>query len=308
MTSSSWLWRNTERDADSGIDVGVRHILVLDMFHLLPTCHLAPYDIYYVIWIDADWAVFSLYNLQRKILRILYEGTDYQLKYTGSIRVRYCRKLFAGPCYCIEWSSWVVLQVNVPEEEKHDGVLLFEGSPDGSDEVDAKLFRPSGYWADRGGLVIEVFVVVFQFGCIASLGYSLTHPCSVTCLLAALLVWLFWCRSWYIGRMSWSVANSERSGAVDGGIVSAHIWTICHERLSIWLGDLCCQNGQVWRWLEWSLTGSWYLVTGGSISAPPEHVLWHRGWHGSIWEFRYMCVDDRRDWHALGESWKSIFQ
>ena len=35
--------------------------------------------------------------------------------------------------------------VNVPEEEKHDGVLLFEGSPDGSDEVDAKLFRPSGY-------------------------------------------------------------------------------------------------------------------------------------------------------------------
>ena len=35
--------------------------------------------------------------------------------------------------------------VNVPEEEKHDGVVLFEGSPDGSDEVDAKLFRPLGY-------------------------------------------------------------------------------------------------------------------------------------------------------------------
>ena len=38
--------------------------------------------------------------------------------------------------------------VNVPEEEKHDGVLLFEGSPDGSNEVDAKLFRPLGYGAD----------------------------------------------------------------------------------------------------------------------------------------------------------------
>ena len=36
--------------------------------------------------------------------------------------------------------------------------------------------------------LIGVFVVVFQLGCIASLGYSLTHPCSVTCLLAALLV------------------------------------------------------------------------------------------------------------------------
>ena len=36
------------------IDVGVRHILVLDTFLLLPTCHLEPYDIYYVIWIDAD--------------------------------------------------------------------------------------------------------------------------------------------------------------------------------------------------------------------------------------------------------------
>ena len=35
--------------------------------------------------------------------------------------------------------------VNVPEEEKHDGGVLFEGSPDGSDEVDAKLFRPLGY-------------------------------------------------------------------------------------------------------------------------------------------------------------------
>ena len=35
--------------------------------------------------------------------------------------------------------------VNVTEEEKHDGVLLFEGSPDGSNEVDAKLFRPLGY-------------------------------------------------------------------------------------------------------------------------------------------------------------------
>ena len=57
--------------------------------------------------------------------------------------------------------------MNVPEEEKHDGVLLFGGSPDGSDKVDAKLF---------------------QLGCAASLGYSLTHPFSVTCLLAALLV------------------------------------------------------------------------------------------------------------------------
>ena len=37
--------------------------------------------------------------------------------------------------------------VKDPEEEKHDGVLLFEGSPDGSDEVDTKLFRPLGYWA-----------------------------------------------------------------------------------------------------------------------------------------------------------------
>ena len=35
--------------------------------------------------------------------------------------------------------------VNVTEEEKHDGVLLFEGSPDGSNEVDTKLFRPLGY-------------------------------------------------------------------------------------------------------------------------------------------------------------------
>ena len=35
--------------------------------------------------------------------------------------------------------------VNVPEEEKHDGGVLFEGSPDGSDEVDVKLFRPLGY-------------------------------------------------------------------------------------------------------------------------------------------------------------------
>ena len=34
---------------------------------------------------------------------------------------------------------------NVPEEEKHDGVVLFEGSPDGSDEVDAKMYRPIGY-------------------------------------------------------------------------------------------------------------------------------------------------------------------
>ena len=37
-----------------GVDVGVRHILVLDTFLLLPTCYLEPYDIYYVIWIHAD--------------------------------------------------------------------------------------------------------------------------------------------------------------------------------------------------------------------------------------------------------------
>ena len=35
--------------------------------------------------------------------------------------------------------------VKAPEEEKHDGVLLFEGSPDGSDKVDTKFFRPLGY-------------------------------------------------------------------------------------------------------------------------------------------------------------------
>ena len=52
--------------------------------------------------------------------------------------------------------------VNVPEEEKHDGVVLFEGSPDGSDEVDTKSYRPIGYCAARGVLVIELFVVVFS--------------------------------------------------------------------------------------------------------------------------------------------------
>ena len=71
--------------------------------------------------------------------------------------------------------------MNVPEEEKHDGGVLFEGSPDGSDEVDAKLFRPLGYWVGRGGLVIEVFVVVFP------LAVSLVHPLVYS--LAHLLVY-----------------------------------------------------------------------------------------------------------------------
>ena len=39
--------------------------------------------------------------------------------------------------------------------------------------------------------------------------------------------------------------HSERSGAVDGGIASAHTWTLCQTRSSVCLEDLCSQNGQV---------------------------------------------------------------
>ena len=35
--------------------------------------------------------------------------------------------------------------VNMPEEEKHDGVVFFEGSPDGNDETDTSPYRPIGY-------------------------------------------------------------------------------------------------------------------------------------------------------------------
>ena len=34
------------------------------------------------------------------------------------------------------------LNVNMFEDEKHDGVVLFGGSSDGSDGVDTKLYRP----------------------------------------------------------------------------------------------------------------------------------------------------------------------
>ena len=76
-----------------GIDVGVRHILVLDTFLLLPTCHLEPYDIYYVIWIHADWAVFSFYDLvQRMILRMLSRSdglsAEVHWKHTNAISCR----------------------------------------------------------------------------------------------------------------------------------------------------------------------------------------------------------------------------
>ena len=92
-TSGSWLLRHSERDIDSGIDDGVRHILVLDTFLLLPTCYLEPYDIYYVIWIHADWAVFSLYDLvQRMILRMLSRSdglsAEVHWKHTNAISCR----------------------------------------------------------------------------------------------------------------------------------------------------------------------------------------------------------------------------
>ena len=107
-TSGSWLLRHSERDIDSGIDVGVRHILVLDTFLLLPTCHLEPYDIYYVIRIDADWAVFSLYDLvQRMILRILSRRDGL----SAEVHWKHTNTLFpAGPCYYLEWSKWVVVE------------------------------------------------------------------------------------------------------------------------------------------------------------------------------------------------------
>ena len=41
------------------------------------------------------------------------------------------------------------LNVNMFEDEKHDGVVLFGGSPDGSDGVDTKLYRPSGLSCSR---------------------------------------------------------------------------------------------------------------------------------------------------------------
>ena len=66
--------------------------------------------------------------------------------------------------------------VNMLEDEKHDGVVLFGGSPVGSDGVDAKLYRPTV----RGVLMIETFVVVFP------LVVPLVHP--VTHSLGQLLV------------------------------------------------------------------------------------------------------------------------
>ena len=59
--------------------------------HVLATAE--PYDIYYVIWIDADWAVLSLYDLvQRMILRILSwrDGLSAEVhwKHTNAISCR----------------------------------------------------------------------------------------------------------------------------------------------------------------------------------------------------------------------------
>ena len=39
--------------------------------------------------------------------------------------------------------------MDIVEEEEHDGVVFFEGSPDGSDEVDTKLHRPVGLSCTR---------------------------------------------------------------------------------------------------------------------------------------------------------------
>ena len=121
-----------------GIDVGVRHILVLDTFLLLPTCHLEPYDIYYVIWIHADWAVFSLYDLvQRMILRILHEGTCYQLKYIGSIQIRYFL-----PGHVITSSEANESLSNVDSfEGENDGVVVHERSPEECDEAYTSPYR-----------------------------------------------------------------------------------------------------------------------------------------------------------------------
>ena len=55
------------------------------------------------------------------------------------------------------------------------------------------------------------------------------------------------------------------------------------------------------------LTDSWYLATGGSIF-DAKYICYDIVGDMVRYESYDMCVDERRDWHALGESWKSIFQ
>ena len=55
------------------------------------------------------------------------------------------------------------------------------------------------------------------------------------------------------------------------------------------------------------LTDSWYLATGGSIF-DAKYICYDIVGDMVRYEIYDMCVDERRDWHALGESWKSIFQ
>ena len=55
------------------------------------------------------------------------------------------------------------------------------------------------------------------------------------------------------------------------------------------------------------LTDSWYLATGGSIF-DAKYICYDIVGDMVRYGSYDMCVDERRDWHALGESWKSIFQ
>ena len=102
----------------------------LDTGHVLATAE--PYDIYYVIWIDADWAVFSLYDLvQRMILRILSWRDGLSAEVHGSIQIRYFL-----PGHVITSSEANESLSNVDSfKGENDGVVVHERSPEECDEA-----------------------------------------------------------------------------------------------------------------------------------------------------------------------------
>ena len=55
------------------------------------------------------------------------------------------------------------------------------------------------------------------------------------------------------------------------------------------------------------LTDSWYLATGGSIF-DAKYICYDIVVDIGRCESYNMCGVERRDWHALGESWKSMSQ
>ena len=76
----------------------------------------------------------------------------------------------------------------------------------------------------------------------------------------------------------------------------AFVWRTCALRMGRYNGDQNTPNGQLVPSYWWE-----YICA-------PEYMCYDIVVDMVRYESYDMCVDERRDWHALGESWKSIFQ